>query len=263
MEKNQKRQPPCEAVSWNSCWILRRTIFTCQPPCEAVSWNIYHISGFSGFGSSASLWGCELKCRTGEKSLERLWSASLWGCELKWDYIFSCVFWQGQPPCEAVSWNWIQVMCWHAFLVSLLVRLWVEMSISFNLMSILLSASLWGCELKCKEEALESIDAGQPPCEAVSWNKNIMFEEGSERTSASLWGCELKYIRCRTKSIDCRQPPCEAVSWNSAGDLAGVEELSSASLWGCELKWYDGSKYTGTNGSASLWGCELKCLKKI
>ena len=36
----KRRQPPCEAVSWNvlNC-VLLTTPFS-QPPCEAVSWNI-------------------------------------------------------------------------------------------------------------------------------------------------------------------------------------------------------------------------------
>ena len=54
-----------------------------QPPCEAVSWNTSRMKVAHRKLSSASLWGCELKC-----SLSAYRSP------------FYC-----QPPCEAVSWN--------------------------------------------------------------------------------------------------------------------------------------------------------------
>ena len=165
-----ERQPPCEAVSWNDrakkpytpesvsllvrLWVEifrsnsdgRRTQVSLlvrlwveiygwypdprtekgQPPCEAVSWN-------------------EKQSR---KKPERLRQPP---CEaVSWnrniiDYINTTV---GQPPCEAVSWNmlktWLLVLC----LVSLLVRLWVEIPSNWNALYRSKSASLWGCELK-------------------------------------------------------------------------------------------------------------------
>ena len=36
------RQPPCEAVSWNTILTEKHHDNHCQPPCEAVSWNITH-----------------------------------------------------------------------------------------------------------------------------------------------------------------------------------------------------------------------------
>ena len=57
----------------------------------------------------------------------------------------------------------------------------------------------------------------QPPCEAVSWNFNIL---------------------CRN-TVVFRQPPCEAVSWNNDAIIKITYLNTSASLWGCELK-YDG-----------------------
>ena len=102
----KKSQPPCEAVSWN---MFLYTIFnscTGQPPCEAVSWNKDYDDFYDRCKGSASLWGCELKCKLPANMsltepvslLVRLWveitkgtaqgmhlsSASLWGCELKY-----------------------------------------------------------------------------------------------------------------------------------------------------------------------------------
>ena len=121
---------------------------------------------------SASLWGCELKCKIQRnRSLEHA-SASLWGCELKYknmkgEYMdelrqppCEAVSWNnrickiqecnlGQPPCEAVSWNIMSFASVPFGVVSLLVRLWVEMN-------------------RFKGYGLNR--SGQPPCEAVSWN---------------------------------------------------------------------------------------------
>ena len=82
------RQPPCEAVSWNTGWWSASGGSLCQPPCEAVSWNIsvhnnthlltvsllvrlwveipYALTDHRLY-TSASLWGCELKFPTNEK----------------------------------------------------------------------------------------------------------------------------------------------------------------------------------------------------
>ena len=122
-------------------------------------------------------------------------SASLWGCELKYRAFRPLPFLTGQPPCEAVSWNasvspsapvikpsaslWgCELKCTETVigciwrLVSLLVRLWVEM-FSLNLeYSHFPSASLWGCELKLLE-----------------WLRQFKSDK-----SASLWGCELKCL---------------------------------------------------------------------
>ena len=144
-----RRQPPCEAVSWNiwfwlcccsstvsllvrlwveiifchhytmlrfvsllvRLWVEICNLTTiiwniiCQPPCEAVSWNV--IASFL----------------TASK--------------------------EGQPPCEAVSWNSFSMASFTSLDVSLLVRLWVEMPVVADLNIRHSSASLWGCELKC------------------------------------------------------------------------------------------------------------------
>ena len=144
-------------------------------------------------------------------------SASLWGCELKyhWDvppmykYIVSLLV---RLWVEIIQRNvrlcrnfvsllvrlWVEI--WKKYgdtqptVVSLLVRLWVEMSAPHGHTGKSLSASLWGCELKFNSMlCVVSGEPGQPPCEAVSWNRiraKIQLRLGR---SASLWGCELKY----------------------------------------------------------------------
>ena len=210
-------------------------------------------------------------------------SASLWGCELKW--IFPATFRRGssqppceavswnvedsvidisggcQPPCEAVSWNFAVAVESVSMIVSLLVRLWVEIFFLYSSQFAHGSASLWGCELK--------------------WAINGQICHGWR--SASLWGCELK---CRPFPLipapfPC-QPPCEAVSWNNTTEYSWMWSLWSASLWGCELKLHSSVWYLprqvvsllvrlwveiaqrerhqqNRKASASLWGCELKC----
>ena len=148
--------------------------------------------------------------------VKKMPSASLWGCELKCPCYFS---------------NWYQ----HR--VSLLVRLWVEISFRQEKWYPLPSASLWGCELKCYRWTVLQSCSGQPPCEAVSWNPSVFRILRSSPASASLWGCELK-CNCRSSK---------------------ASSLGSASLWGCELKFDIIEGHIVVQKSASLWGCELKC----
>ena len=165
------RQPPCEAVSWNGHVNLRRISGISQPPCEAVSWNQdcqYHTFHKSSQPPCEAVsWNFTSyrlkKCRPA--------SASLWGCELKYLILALLLFKHRQPPCEAVSWN--------NFLSSLYdVKIcqppceavsW-NLQSNYNYMEHYMSASLWGCELKCDR---------------------VIFD-GIQRRSASLWGCELK-----------------------------------------------------------------------
>ena len=148
------------------------TFIKSQPPCEAVSWNILSPIAEKVRSKSASLWGCELKSLSYLMTGKEDRSASLWGCELKsYPSVFP-LFQLRQPPCEAVSWNDLIIygtfrLCVSASLwgcelkcvvqqqsescdaVSLLVRLWVEISCPQSLRRCALrSASLWGCELK-------------------------------------------------------------------------------------------------------------------
>ena len=144
------RQPPCEAVSWNAKYGTVGTRGKCQPPCEAVSWNSILAIAFLTL--------------------------------------------QSQPPCEAVSWNDIQGSLSDRPCVSLLVRLWVEILIRFcerSFAGVSLLVRLWvemsgrsgrddqkivSLLVRLWVEILSgriviSSEIGQPPCEAVSWNK--------------------------------------------------------------------------------------------
>ena len=121
-------------------------------------------------------------------------SASLWGCELKYGTDnYNCK----SSDVSLLVRLWVEISktvdVFGCCLVSLLVRLWVEIVFAFMCsITLFQSASLWGCELKC---ACTHVYRGTLP-------------------SASLWGCELKYQ-----------------------DRSGINIVSvSASLWGCELK---------------------------
>ena len=124
-----KSQPPCEAVSWNSdriqlllavyvSLLVRLWVEICddsgwvwsrdrQPPCEAVSWNFHssaeHLPEHSQPPCEAVSWNVRIL----RVAAQHLSSASLWGCELKY------------KMCYRVT---------NEELVSLLVRLWVEIA---------------------------------------------------------------------------------------------------------------------------------------
>ena len=164
-------------------------------------------------------------------------SASSWGCELKYRDCQGTSEQIGQPPREAVSWNIYVIGVFLSRIVSLLVRLWVEIpvrlifwfhvgrqppreAVSWNLVSTFISPYTSGQpprEAVSWNEDIESkflLDSCQPPREAVSWNicrKNI----NSKRTSqppreAVSWNM---YVNTNRESLS-GQPPREAVSWN-------------------------------------------------
>ena len=167
--------------------------------------------------ASASLWGCELKCKLSSRGiivrfvslLVRLWvEMSNTG---RYDIInlvsLLVRLWvemspcgqpytplNGQPPCEAVSWN-------------------VRTSWTFPGGS--LSASLWGCELKYHQKYLINgmdTSASLWGCE-LKWR--YFCSQLQPDPSASLWGCELKFCYFFPGHSLLSQPPCEAVSWNA------------------------------------------------
>ena len=127
----------------------------------------YHVT----CSSSASLWGCELKCLIPfcykpvkiVSLLVRLWVEMVrfpvWQAAPTCQPPCEAVSWntskhspvslkQGQPPCEAVSWNGLMSFDDFVSIVSLLVRLLVEMLERLRQFKSDKSASLWGCELK-------------------------------------------------------------------------------------------------------------------
>ena len=122
----------------------------------------------------------------------------------------------GQPLREAVSWNIFRITYCPYRIVSLFVRLWVEISIRSlcweTRITVSLFVRLWVeiFHLSCYQHCY----LRQPLREAVSWNILCIrfWEQCSE--SASSWGCELKLF----------------------SSLVNMVEMSSASSWGCELK---------------------------
>ena len=132
---NFNRQPPCEAVSWNF-----------NPPVHSIRHQVSLL---------VRLW---VEMLSGIARYRLGLSASLWGCELKFDCLFAELPLISQPPCEAVSWNMANVTTYTtraksaslwgcelkykdwggkmmSHIVSLLVRLWVEMPYSVRMLS--------------------------------------------------------------------------------------------------------------------------------
>ena len=188
-------QPPCEAVSWNAPRVSTDGIILCQPPCEAVSWNVSSFVGRWVAGVVSLLvrlwveiwWSYRHNNRKNVSLLVRLWVeiivkvignylalvsllVRLWVEIMIRNLLWSVVI--RQPPCEAVSWNF----------------------------SDLLTLQNTVCQPPCEavswnndsETNVYTLDC-QPPCEAVSWNCSFGYRKSKSATSASLWGCELKY----------------------------------------------------------------------
>ena len=225
-------------MSWNILFSSFVQSNDSQPPCEAVSWNISSVVDTLVSLPSASLWGCELKCIS----------------------LCSQIFNKSQPPCEAVSWN-VPVCSSYHFLpsVSLLVRLWVEITHIYNGLidrHVSLLVRLW-VEI-CWYSRTELVFRSQPPCEAVSWNIQnkllFIFLYCQPPCEAVSWNDEV--IGKLKRQIG--QPPCEAVSWNvfcykSMPQIKTVSLL--VRLWVEMLYAYVSCIFSW---SASLWGCELK-----
>ena len=97
---------------------------------------------------------------------------------------------QGQPPCEAVSWNF---------------------RYANRTVLATTSASLWGCELKYHWYFLSLDPIRQPPCEAVSWNSIASPFESTSCSSASL-SFEMPFWLCYNRH-DISQSLWETVNW--------------------------------------------------
>ena len=209
-----------------------------QPLREAVSWNNFFWCRNTVRRKSASSWGCELKYQVFRPLLFLTGSASSWGCELKSFRANSF------PSVGQSASSWGCELKWHGcyfgflvVVVSLFVRLWVEMCSSCNNSGLSKSASSWGCELKLSNRKYwHKMGNCQPLREAVSWNYGI-----------SLYTI---YAFC--------QPLREAVSWNFER-FRFVFKSSSVSLFvrlwvEIQMKILE----TPSTASASSWGCELK-----
>ena len=150
------------------------------------------------YATSASSWGCELKClywqikftqiivslfvrlwveiMTGEDKSNDNKSASSWGCELKFLIIIASILKCSQPLREAVSWNTLMKKKWKR-----------------KKSQPLREAVSWNGIKNLEGKAI----LGQPLREAVSWNNK--FVHNSSRNN-----------HCQPFS----QPLREAVSWN-------------------------------------------------
>ena len=113
---------------WVEMPRLSRNFWTdnCQPPREAVSWNC------------SPLWQGHWLLRQPPREAV---SWNTYNSSIR--YIFS-----RQPPREAVSWNANYIIHLPMCVVSLLVRLWVEILSRLKIAKSSPSASSWGCELK-------------------------------------------------------------------------------------------------------------------
>ena len=160
-----------------------------------------------------------------------------------------------------MSWNFTYLNATDTRrVVSLFVRLWVEMIRQNTILLILCRQPLreavsWNTKIVLEVENTESqplreavswntwnrydvywSSCSQPLREAVSWNKRLSGRWICCFKSASSWGCELKYQNC----------------------LRSRKYRKSASSWGCELKFHTKVRETPYIPSASSWGCELK-----
>ena len=166
-------QPPCEAVSWNIGHYSNSELEKSQPPCEAVSWNVDHMLLAYADYLSASLWGCELKYISGDtifsgfvvSLLVRLWveiGVCITAKNVCYVSLLVRLWVEIQLSSKHLKFAWVSLLVrlwveipyWSGWndnvLVSLLVRLWVEIRNRKRPTSQMWSASLWGCELKCR-----------------------------------------------------------------------------------------------------------------
>ena len=145
-------------------------------------------------------------------------------------------------------------------LVSLFVRLWVEMfdksSFSESIF-VSLFVRLW-VEISCRSGS-NPFCSRQPLREAVSWNFPII-EKHKLPCIVSLFVRLWVEILSFFHSLSCSscQPLREAVSWNNATIGVIDAATASASSWGCELKYCYSAFRSWLVVSASSWGCELK-----
>ena len=161
-----------------------------------MSWNSRKRAHAVTHTPSASSWGCELKYLVNLLYLLFLLSASSWGCELKcrqqkphqsadrcqplreavsWNvsrpiYIESDMC---QPLREAVSWNTWDIIKKGRCVVSLFVRLWVEIFTTiFTVICVLRQPLREAVSWNILPYNIECFWERQPLREAVSWNIN-------------------------------------------------------------------------------------------
>ena len=144
-----------------------------------------------------------------------------------------------RPPCEVVSWNN------HARSQGL---------------SVIMSTSLWGRELKFSAQAFRQKERRRPPCEVVSWNVIGCYKKMADYCRPPCEVVSWNTPIVNDSNIDNGRPPCEVVSWNVYSGYYVGEGVSSTSLWGRELKYNNSVLLLQNLLSTSLWGRELKCI---
>ena len=77
-----------------------------------------------------------------------------------------------------------------------------------------LSASSWGCELKCESGRRWKDNSCQPLREAVSWNVHVKGHSGDEYSQPLREAVSWNSNPSREVAAQARQPLREAVSWN-------------------------------------------------
>ena len=112
-------------------------------------------------------------------------------------------------------------------IVSLFVRLWVEIFLLPLRRASASSASSWGCELKYYNKLEGGVPIGQPLREAVSWNDtqgSLSDRPCSVSLFVRLW-VEITKRRKSKKEVS-RQPLREAVSWNGYDGWVYTKSIS-------------------------------------
>ena len=81
-----------------------------------------------------------------------------------------------------------------------------------------------------------------PPCEDVSWKKQLETKAIQMGASSSLWGCELKNRRRAFRFVRKSHPPCEDVSWKGFTQPVIIDKNSHPPCedvsWKNEIKRY-------------------------
>ena len=253
---------------------------------------------------SASSWGCELKFRKQcyhTQSYTVSLFVRLW-VEIKRFLIFSPTV-GCQPLREAVSWNkrtipdirgafrqpLREAVSWNIIMKNHFVSVDsqpLREAVSWNQhmlrkrKTLYLSASSWGCELKCKYLDDNDAESGVSLFVRLWVEIQIRHPEHSHRSSASSWGCELKYTLCPRIGWKCDVSLFVRLWVEILIYGIKISPKASASSWGCELKYsesckrvcnnsqplreavswnnFDSSGWFVVSSSASSWGCELK-----
>ena len=235
--RSSHRHSLCESVDWNGRKIIKNTPDVCHSLCESVDWNsivLSPIGCLNGHSLCESVdWNIKTLFRTADNSRHSL--------------------------CESVDWNSNLVPNNVSGVVTLFVRVWIEITTYLTYVVLPLSLSLWECGLKLPLFlALFCICTSHSLCESVDWNIKTHIVD-YEKICHSL---------------------CESVDWNRRTVISWkptwvtlfvrvwIEMLrqfcererlcKSLSLWECGLKSHSPQDNMTVKASLSLWECGLK-----